>query len=142
MRIQKKSIYLLLLTAFIFTGCAANFAGKTPTTSSDVRFITGNEDISKNNYDVKGVVVVQRQNYYFDLFSLIKPSNDALSDVFTDDIANELTQKVRELGGNAVLDMEVVYFFCPSWWFFIFIAHRYCNSDNAGNCYKYKITIL
>ena len=141
MRIQKKSIYLILLTAFIFTGCAVNFAGKTPTTSSDVRFITGNEDISKNNYDVKGVVVVQRQNYYFDLFGLIKPSNDALSDVFTDDIANELTQKVRELGGNAVLDMEVE-FFCPSWWVFIFIAHRYCNSDNAGNCYKYKITIL
>ena len=110
MRIQKKSIYLILLTAFIFTGCAVNFAGKTPTTSSDVRFITGNEDISKNNYDVKGVVVVQRQNYYFDLFGLIKPSNDALSDVFTDDIANELTQKVRELGGNAVLDMEVVNF--------------------------------
>ena len=110
MKIQKKSIYLILLTAFIFTGCAVNFAGKTPTTSSDVRFITGNEDISKNNYDVKGVVVVQRQNYYFDLFGLIKPSNDALSDVFTDDIANELTQKVRELGGNAVQDMEVVYF--------------------------------
>ena len=110
MRIQKKSIYLILLTAFIFTGCAVNFAGKTPTTSSDVRFITGNEDISKNNYDVKGVVVVQRQNYYFDFFGLIKPSNDALSDVFTDDIANELTQKVRELGGNAVMDMEVVAF--------------------------------
>ena len=110
MRIQKKSIYLILLTAFIFTGCAVNFAGRTPTTSSDVRFITGNEDISKNNYDVKGVVVVQRQNYYFDLFGLIKPSNDALSDVFTDDIANELTQKVRELGGNAVMDMEVVNF--------------------------------
>ena len=110
MKIQKKSIYLILLTAFIFTGCAVNFAGKTPTTSSDVRFITGNEDISKNNYDVKGVVVVQRQNYYFDFFGLIKPSNDALSDVFTDDIANELTQKVRELGGNAVMDMELVNF--------------------------------
>ena len=110
MRIQKKSIYLILLTAFIFTGCAVNFAGKTPTTSSDVRFITGNEDISKNNYDVKGVVVVQRQNYYFDFFGLIKPPNDALSDVFTDDIANELTQKVRELGGNAVMDMEIVTF--------------------------------
>ena len=110
MRIQKKSIYLILLTAFIFTGCAVNFAGKTPTTSSDVRFITGNEDISKNNYDVKGVVVVQRQNYYFDLFGLIYPTNEALSDVFTDDIANELTQKVRELGGNAVMDMEVVSF--------------------------------
>ena len=110
MRIQKKSIYFLLLTALIFTGCAVNFAGKTPTTSSDVRFITANEDISKNNYDVKGVVVVQRQNYYFDLFGLMKRPNDALSDVFTDDIANELTQKVRDLGGNAVLDMEVVYF--------------------------------
>ena len=107
---KKQVIFLTLLTAFMFTGCAVNFAGKTPTTSSDVRFITGNEDISKNNYDVKGVVVVQRQNYYFDLFGLIKPSNDALSDVFTDDIANELTQKVRELGGNAVLDMEVVNF--------------------------------
>ena len=110
MNIQKKSIYLILLTAFIFTGCAVNFAGKTPTTSSDVRFITGNEDISKNNYDVKGVVVVQRQNYYFDLFGLIYPTNEALSDVFTDDIANELTQKVRELGGNAVMDMEIVNF--------------------------------
>ena len=110
MRIQKKSIYLILLTAFIFTGCAVNFAGKTPTTSSDVRFITGNEDISKNNYDVKGVVVVQRQNYYFDLFGLIELPNNALSDVFTDDIANELIQKVRELGGNAVMDMEVVNF--------------------------------
>ena len=110
MNIQKKSIYLILLTAFIFTGCAVNFAGKTPTTSSDVRFITGNEDISKNNYDVKGVVVVQRQNFYFDLFGLIYPTNEALSDVFTDDIANELTQKVRELGGNAVMDMEVVSF--------------------------------
>ena len=110
MRIQKKSIYLILLTAFIFTGCAVNFAGKTPTTSSDVRFITGNEDISKNNYDVKGVVVVQRQNFYFDLFGLIYPTNEALSDVFTDDIANELTRKVRELGGNAVMDMEIVSF--------------------------------
>ena len=110
MNIQKKSIYLILLTAFIFTGCAVNFAGKTPTTSSDIRFITGNEDISKNNYDVKGVVVVQRQNYYFDLFGLIYPTNEALSDVFTDDIANELTQKVRELGGNAVMDMEIVNF--------------------------------
>ena len=110
MRIQKKSFFLTLLTAFIFTGCAVNFAGKTPTTSSDVRFITGNEDISKNNYDVKGVVVVQRQNFYFDLFGLIYPTNEALSDVFTDDIANELTQKVRELGGNAVMDMEVVSF--------------------------------
>ena len=110
MKIQKKSIYLLLLTAFIFTGCAVNFAGRTPTTSSDVRFITGNEDISKNNYDVKGVVVVQRQNYYFDLFGLIKPSNDALSDVFTDDIANELTEKVQSLGGNAVMDIDIVNF--------------------------------
>ena len=110
MNLKKTIILSSMVLTLILSGCAVNFAGKTPTTSSDVRFITGNEDISKNNYDVKGVVVVQRQNYYFDFFGLIKPSNDALSDVFTDDIANELTQKVRELGGNAVLDMEVVYF--------------------------------
>ena len=110
MKKRKQVLLLTLITALMFTGCAVNFAGKTPTTSTDVRFITGNEDISKNNYEVKGIVVVQRQKTYFDFFGLIKPTNEALSEVFTDDIANELTQKVRELGGNAVMDMEVVMF--------------------------------
>jgi|TARA_B100000315_G_C14226986_1_gene429124 hypothetical protein len=110
MRKRKHVVLLTLLTALMVTGCAVNFAGKTPATSTDVRFITGNEDISRNNYEVKGVVVVQRQKMYLDFFGIIKPTNKALSEVFTDDIANELTQKVRELGGNAVMDMEVVNF--------------------------------
>ena len=108
--INKFFLLITLLTVFIFTGCAVNFAGKTPTTNSGVRFITGNENISKNDYEVKGVVVVQRQKFYFDFFGLIKPTNDALSDVFTDDITKDLTYKVLELGGNAVIDMEIVNF--------------------------------
>lgn len=94
----------------LFAGCAANFAGKTPVGKSDVRFITANEAISAENYEVKGVVVVQRSKMYFDFFGMVKPPNEALSEVFTEDIANELTGKVRELGGNAVLNMEVVQF--------------------------------
>ena len=93
MKIHKRSFLLTFLTVIFFTGCTVNFVGKTPTTSSDIRFITGNEDISKNNYEVKGVIVVQRKITYFDLFGLIKPTNDALSEVFTDDIAKDLTQK-------------------------------------------------
>ncbi len=99
-----------LVIAFMLTACAVNFAGTTPTENTGVRFITGNEDISRNNYDVKGVVVVQRNKSYFDFFGLIKPTNEALSEVFTDDIANELTQKVIEIGGNAVMDMQIVSF--------------------------------
>ncbi len=102
--------FIVFVIAFMFTACAANFAGTTPTESTDVRFITGNEVISKNDYDVKGVVVVQRSKSYFDFFGLIKPTNKALSEVFTEDIANELIQKVIEIGGNAVMDMQIVDF--------------------------------
>ena len=109
MIIQKK-LLTILLAVFIFSGCAVSFVGKTPINSTDVRFISGNETIAKDAYDVKGVVVVQRNSYYFDLFGLINPVNKALSDVFTDDIENELTDKVLELGGNAVMDMEIVTF--------------------------------
>ena len=109
MTIQKK-LLTILLAVFIFSGCAVSFVGKTPINSSAVRFITGNETIAKNDYDVKGIVVAQRNSYYFDLFGLIKPVNKALSEVLTDDISQELTMKVIELGGNAVMDMEVVTF--------------------------------
>ena len=109
---MKKQV-ILSFTVLILTlsGCAVNFAGKTPVSSSDsFRFITGNEVISKDNYTVKGVVVVQRVKWFFDLFGIIKSPNKALSEVFTDDIAIELREKVRGLGGNAVLDIEIVNF--------------------------------
>lgn len=107
---QMGRVFVMIIAVVLVAGCAANFAGKTPVEKSDVRFITANEDISAENYEVKGVVVVQRSKMYFDLFGMVKPPNEALSEVFTDDIANELTDKVRELGGNAVLNMEVVQF--------------------------------
>ncbi len=110
MRKKNMVIFSALLTLLMLSSCAVNFAGSTPTLETGVRFITGNENIPRSNYEVKGVVVVQRQNYYLDFFGLIKPPNKALSQVFTDDIANELTEKVLELGGNAVMDMQVVNF--------------------------------
>jgi|GEM_PF-725143 len=107
---KNHTILLTMLCGLLFTGCAVNFAGKTSVEITDIRFITGNEEIPQNNYEVKGVVVVQRIKWYFDFFGLFKSSNKALSEVFSDDIQNELVQKVRELGGNAVMNMEVVNF--------------------------------
>ena len=112
MKNRKKFILSVvgIITISIFTSCVTKFSGKTPTISNDIRFITGNEIISKNNYEVKGVVVVRREKIYFDFFGLIKSPNEALTEVFSDDIANELTQKVKELGANAVTDMQVIRF--------------------------------
>ena len=111
MNLKKTIISSSMVLTLILSGCAVNFAGKTPVSSSDsFRFITGNEVISKDNYTVKGVVVVQRVKWFFDVFGLIKSPNKALSEVFTDDIAIELTEKVRSLDGNAVIDIEIVNF--------------------------------
>jgi|TARA_B100000959_G_C14633611_1_gene481295 hypothetical protein len=111
MNLKKTIILSSMVLTLILSGCAVNFAGKTPVSSSDsFRFITGNEVISKDNYTVKGIVVVQRMKLFFDLFGLIKSPNKALSEVFTEDIANELTEKVQSLGGNAVMDIDIVNF--------------------------------
>ena len=111
MNLKKKVLLSSIVLTFILSGCAVNFAGKTPVNSSDsFRFITGNEVIAKDDYTVKGIVVVQRMKLFLDLFGLIKSPNKALSEVFTEDIANELTEKVQSLGGNAVMDIEIVNF--------------------------------
>lgn len=102
-------ILLLPIAALVLSGCTVNFVGKTPV-SPKVQFITGNQALDPTQYEVLGIVVVQRQNTFFDFFGLIKPMNVALEEVFTDDIANELTDKVLELGGNAVLNMEIINF--------------------------------
>jgi len=110
MKKHNQVLLLVLSTTLIFTGCVANFEGKVPVTNPEVRFITGNENIPKTDYEVKGIVVVQRQMFYFDFFGLVKSPNKALSQVFTDDISANLTKKVIEIGGNAVMDIEIVNF--------------------------------
>ena len=100
----------MVIAAIALTiGCSAKFAGKTPV-SSKIRFISGNEVLDADKYEVKGVVVVQRNKSFFDIFGLVKPYNPALEEVFTEDIANELTEKAMELDANAVMNMEIVSF--------------------------------
>jgi len=107
---SKITLIGLLVTAIILaSGCSANFAGKTPT-SPRIRFISANESLAADEYEVKGVVVVQRTNTFFDIIGLVKPYNPALEEVFTDDIANELTEKAIALGANAIMNMEIINF--------------------------------
>ena len=68
MNLKKTIISSSMVLTLILSRCAVNFAGKTPVSTSDsFRFITGNEVISKDNYTVKGVVVVQRMKWFFAL---------------------------------------------------------------------------
>jgi hypothetical protein len=100
---------MAVVAVTLFVGCAANFAGKVPV-SPKVQFISGNETLDAAQYEVKGVVVVQRVETFFDIFGLIKPMNRTLERVFTEDIANELSDKVIELGANAAMNREIVSF--------------------------------
>ena len=69
---SKITLIGLVVTAIILTSrCSANFAGKTPT-SPRIRFISGNESLAADEYEVKGVVVVQRTNTFFDIIGLVK----------------------------------------------------------------------
>ena len=111
-RIAPLLMGMMIVTIVLYlVGCGvANFAGKTPI-SPKVRFISGNEPLDATQYEVKGVVVVQRQKAFFDIFGLIKPYNSTLEEVFTENIANELSDKAIELGANAVMNMEITAFY-------------------------------
>ena len=64
---------LLVLLVLIISGCASNFVGNIPSESvNGVRFITGNEVFSKNEYQTEAIVVVTRDEYFWDFFGLIK----------------------------------------------------------------------
>tara|TARA_A100001015_G_C14935544_1_gene690275 strand:+ start:494 stop:901 length:408 start_codon:yes stop_codon:yes gene_type:complete len=103
---------LFLISIIItFSGCASNFVGNIPSESvNGVRFITGNEVFSKNEYRSKAIVVVTRDEYFWDFFGLIKKQNDILGKVFTDDLKIDLAQKVRSLDCNAVTDIQIINF--------------------------------
>ena len=65
-------VYIMVIAIVMFCGCATNFAGKVPL-NPRVRFITGNEKLDPSQYAVKGVVVIQRQKIFFDIWELVKP---------------------------------------------------------------------
>jgi hypothetical protein len=100
---------VVLILFSLISGCATNFAGKTPSVSN-IKFISGNELMDSDEYEIKGVIVVERSKTFFDIFGLVKPRNIALEEAFTENIANELTKKAVELDANAITDMEIVAF--------------------------------
>ena len=102
---------LLVLLVLIVSGCASNFVGNIPSESvNGVRFITGNEVFSENEYQTKAIVVVTRDEYFWDFFGLIKKQNDILGKLLTDDLKIDLAQKVRSLDCNAVTDIQLINF--------------------------------
>ena len=113
-RISKYVLKIIANTIFIIlflSGCASNFVGNIPSESvNGVRFITGNEVFSKDEYETSAIVVVTREEYFWDFFGLIKKQNDILGKVFTDDLKIDLAQKVRSLDCNAVTDIQIINF--------------------------------
>ena len=113
---------LLVLLVLMVSGCASNFVGNIPSESvNGVRFITGNEVFSENEYQTKAIVVVTRDEYFWDFFGLIKKQNDILGKLLTDDLKIDLAQKVRSLDCNAVTDIQLINFsFIPGGIFYLF----------------------
>ena len=113
---------VLVSLVLIVSGCASNFVGNIPSESvNGVRFITGNEVFSKNEDQTKAIVVVTRDEYFWDFFGLIKKQNDILGELLTDDLKIDLAQKVRSLDCNAVTDIQLINFsYTPGGIFYLF----------------------
>lgn len=109
---MKQNSIVALLGALVVSsgsvGCSSTvFHAKNPT-SSDVSIVISNEPLERGSYEVMGIVVAERTNYFLDAWGFVNSRENALGEVITDDIEEELFARARKLRANALVDVRVI----------------------------------